>query len=167
MNNENNQSFFSNVKIEDISFGELNTPSKKAYIWYFAIEQGCDMYNELEDLLPEGGAVAPSDIPESVWAVMFERVSAFLDGGRFRYFEVPTEEIQSLILMHNDPIKHEYSSWAEYAKGYGKAGVEDYPETDRFPCLSFAGDTDIVWDGWHRLHSYINAGHSTIPVLEC
>jgi len=159
-------SFFKDIQAKELTFGELNVPSKKAYIWFFAIEQGCDMINAIMDILP-GDALNPSDISESAWELMFERISAHLKGATFRYLDVPVAEIQSLILNHNQSIKEDYAIWSDYAKSYGTHGVEHYPETDRFPCISFSGDQDIIWDGWHRLHSYINNNHSTIPVLEC
>ena len=159
-------SFFKDIQAKELTFGELNVPSKKAYIWFFAIVQGCDMINAIMDILP-GDALNPSDISESAWELMFERISAHLKGATFRYLDVPVAEIQSLILNHNQSIKEDYAIWSDYAKSYGTHGVEHYPETDRFPCISFSGDQDIIWDGWHRLHSYINNNHSTIPVLEC
>jgi hypothetical protein len=159
-------SFFNGAQAKELTFGELNVPSKKAYVWFFAIEQGCDMINEIMDILP-GDAINPGDISESVWELMFERISAHLKGATFRYFEVPVQEIQSLIMTNNQSIKDDYASWADYAKSYCSHGIESHPETDRFPCISFSGDSDIIWDGWHRLHSYINSNHPTIPVLEC
>lgn len=159
-------SFFKGIQAKELTFGDLNVPSKKAYIWFFAIEQGCDMINAIMDILP-GDALNPSDISEYAWELMFERISAHLKGATFRYIEIPVVEIQSLIMSHNQSIKEDYANWADYAKSYCSHDIESHPETDRFPCISFSGDPDIIWDGWHRLHSYINSNHSTIPILEC
>lgn len=158
------QSLFECEK-HSMRFEDLGSPAKKALIWFFAIECYNDIYDAISDLVPDN-IHSPNDISEPTWSRIFTRANDFYQGTLFDYFEVPTENITSLILKHNNPICKDYESWADYANAYGTHDVPNYSAHDRFPCIAFSGDPDVIYDGWHRLHSYVNSQHSTIPVLE-
>lgn len=157
------KSFFENVDRKIGSFGDLPAPAKKAYIWFFAVEACNEVVTAIDGLLPLD-AECPNDIPESVWQAMFDSVAAFVGAQQFCYLEVRSEQIKALIMTHNEDVKEEHDSWESYAAWY-KSG-ESHPLHDRFPCISFKGNPDIVYDGWNRLHHYLNRGDETIPILE-
>lgn len=159
------KSFFKNVDRKIVSFGDLPAPAKKAYIWFFAVEACNDVVKAIEKLFPADAEwECPNDIPEPVWQAMFDSVAAFVGEQQFCYMEVPSEQIKTLILTHNEGVKEEHDSWESYSDFY--KSYESHPAHDRFPCISFEGHSDIVYDGWHRLHHYLNRGDETIPVLE-
>lgn len=158
------KSLFKNVEKKVVLFNELPAPAKKAYIWFFAVEACNDVVTAIDDILPKD-AGCPNDIPEPVWLAMYENVAAFVGNEMFCYLEVPSGQIKSLIMEHNKGVKEEHDSWESYSEFYGASG-EDHPDHDRFPCIAFEGHSDVVYDGWHRLHHYLSRGHKTIPVLE-
>ena len=148
------------------TFKQLGRPSQKAIIWRWAIE--CNDHPLADLVLPKlpSKVDSPSDIPESLWDTFIKHGSEYFQDEMFRYMEIPTEAVQNIILSLHDEISEDYESWEDYQNFYGDRDVPNHPEVNRFPCLAPEGDLEVFEDGWHRLHSYVNQGHKTIPILE-
>ena len=54
----------------------------------------------------------------------------------------------------------------DYAAWYAEAtDVPDHGPDQRWPVLLSDNDEETLVDGWHRLHSYLRAGHADIPCV--
>jgi hypothetical protein len=98
------------------------------------------------------------DMPEMDQSVaVFSAVPAIL-------LEIPVEIVKKAFMTRPE-IAKTFSTFDDYHQWYMSAGdVPVYDGTNRWPCIVGNGD-EVVEDGNHRLHSYIEAGHPTIPVL--
>lgn len=119
-------------------FDDLDDDSKKSLMTFYKSESG----------LTWDAARSPEDIA---------------GGYQYRLEHVPTEELKRRILP---TLEDHYDSWDDYAKNY-TSGLPKH--TERWPVLRFEHPlgyhAEYLEDGYHRLHSYIDAGDETIPVL--
>lgn len=80
--------------------------------------------------------------------------------------ELPVEAFKAAVMEDWDTRDGGYKSFAEYHAWYVGQGE---PITDHgpshWPAILSSWDGETLEDGWHRVHSYIRAGHATIPVL--
>ena len=83
--------------------------------------------------------------------------------------ELPTEYVKQRIMAEFvGPFRwlsfDAYHRW--YVEDREKDGrMPNYPKANRWPSLLAGTDKDgFIWDGWHRFHAYIRAGHPTVPV---
>lgn len=92
----------------------------------------------------------------------------------YRLSEIPTEDFIERMMTYTEsspPEIDRFTSFDEYHKDYvaREAGrgtpVPNYPATNRWPVLIPASDY-LIEDGFHRFHSYVESGHTTIPVIE-
>jgi hypothetical protein len=98
------------------------------------------------------------DMPERDSALaVFKNVPAIL-------LEIPVEVIKAAFMAFPDMGR--YASFDAYHRWYMGAGdVPVYGLEGRWPCIASLLEGEVVQDGNHRLHAYIEAGHATIPVL--
>ena len=87
---------------------------------------------------------------------------------RFGISEIPSEVLAEKI-MNMEDIKKEFKSFMDYHKWYKKGGIPRHNNSNRWPCI-IDSTTDPIYnevleDGWHRFHRYIEAGHKTIPCI--
>lgn len=99
-------------------------------------------------------------MPEMLQAVeVFKTVPAKL-------LEIPLDAVKAAF-MASPEIAGAFSTFDEYHRWYlGGGGVPAYGAANRWPCIASCMEDEVVQDGNHRLHSYIAAGHTTIPVLD-
>jgi hypothetical protein len=161
----NSSSVFASVSAKSCNFSDLPCAAKKAIIWRWAFECFNDLFSEISAVIVCDAIETPFDISSDDWARMIEITESQYPDLYFRYFEAPTESVVEILLSRHEEIS-EYNDWSEYRAAYGCRDVTNYSKVDRWPVLALLGDDMIFDDGWHRLHSYINSGHETIPILE-
>jgi len=84
----------------------------------------------------------------------------------FYFTEVPAETVKTILLSTHEEISEDFDNWDEYSTFYGK-DVPNHTKQQRCPCMVPMSEPELVFeDGWHRLHSYINQGHTTIPIVQ-
>ena len=158
-------SFFKFDNKQKLSFSELPFPVQKSLVWRWAIECENSLDEKISHLL-SSNPKDPSDLSESTWLQIIAIGNVHFGPAIFQYFELPTEAVKKVILTHHEEISEDWDSWDEYKAFYGTEEIPQHSEDNRFPCLAPTGEPEIFEDGWHRLHSYINQGHLTIPILE-
>ena len=158
-------SFFKYENKQRLLFTELPPSAQKAIVWRWAIECENPLGEKIEHLLADAPE-QPFDLSEDVWLKINAIGGKHFGSAKFIYFELPTETVKNVVLTQHNDIKDDYTNWAEYKESYGTKDVPLHSMVNRLPCLAPIGDDEIFEDGWHRLHSYINQGHTTIPVLE-
>lgn len=80
---------------------------------------------------------------------------------------LPANRVKQAVLADED-IASSFSSWEEYASWYcGSLGdsVPQYGPDNRWPVILSSDDYDTIYDGWHRMHSYLRSGHADIPAI--
>ena len=79
--------------------------------------------------------------------------------------EIPTEVAKAEVMRSLKSGGRQWASFDDYHRWYGRNGeIPDYPFEGRWPSqLMFDEDEEFFWDGWHRFHSYVRSGHSTVP----
>lgn len=83
-----------------------------------------------------------------------------------RWTELPVEVVKERV-MRSPELKQDFPDFNAYHAWYMKAGpVPVYGAEDRWPCLPSDFHDEAFQDGWHRFHAYVEAGHTTIPVME-
>lgn len=69
-------------------------------------------------------------------------------------------------VMCDEDIAHSYPNWDAYTQSYCSSGdVPEHAGDDLWPVMLSQDDYETLQDGWHRLHSYLRAGHQTIPAV--
>ncbi len=166
------KSYFKVDNKKNYKFSDLPLGAQKAIAGRWFIEAGCFLggsvlSNEISKFLPESANESSyaQELSAAQWNGILKLVKAFYKdkGSLFTYFEAPTEVVKDVLLKNISDFDC-YTFWEEYSNDYGS--VPMHQQKDRFPCLAPLGDEEILEDGWHRLHSYINQGHLTIPILE-
>lgn len=79
--------------------------------------------------------------------------------------EIPVDVVKAAF-MASPEIAKSFSTFEDYHRWY--MGADDMPVSGaekRWPCIASLLEDELVQDGNHRLHAYIEAGHATIPVL--
>lgn len=80
--------------------------------------------------------------------------------------EIPVEAVKAAF-MASSAIGESFSTFDDYHHWYMGAGdVPVYGASNRWPCIASCMEDEVVQDGSHRLHAYVEAGHETIPVLQ-
>jgi hypothetical protein len=157
-------SYFSHIEKTPCAFSDLPRPAQKAFIWR-AAENGGELSENIHVNIGSCNH-APCDVTEEAWGDAISKASVSCEGMFFYFFEVPTESIKSIILTNNECLSEDYSCWEDYESDYVDPTLVMHSRTDRFPVLAPLGEEEVLEDGWHRLHSYISQGHSSVPVLE-
>jgi hypothetical protein len=159
------KSFFDTCESTLTQFGELPLPAKKAIIWRWVFEGESSLWDHMPHFAKDGFK-SPSDITKVQWHFIFEILPNSFNKTPVYYSEVDTQVVIDTLLAHHCDIKDDWDTWSDYKAFYGTKDVPHHSDKDRFPCLSPLGDDEIFEDGWHRLHSYINSNHTTIPIVQ-
>lgn len=104
-------------------------------------------------------SIEAGDMPElSVARAVFKDVPA-------TFLEIPVDVIKAATMALPD-IGDSFVDFDAYHRWYMGAGdVPTYSAEHRWPCIASLQEDELIQDGSHRLHAYIEAGHVTIPVL--
>jgi len=91
-------------------------------------------------------------------------------GVRFKVFRVPSSVMTSAIWNTSDEIQDGHDSWKDYHDWYVRdqlRGKEGKIRTEDWPVLLHDYPTydELIWDGWHRLHTYVKLKRKDIPCL--
>lgn len=164
------KSFFNVENKQDYCFDQLPIGAQKAIAGRWFIECGVFLGGEvLSEVISEYIPDSANEenyaqvLSDWQWESILALIAEYYEETIFVYFEAPTELVKQVILEHNEGLE-DYTCWEDYAKDYG--GEILHKKENRFACLSGMGDSEVFEDGWNRLHSYINQGHETIPIVE-
>lgn len=104
-------------------------------------------------------SIEQDEMPElSEAASIFGGVSATL-------IEIPVDAVKAAFMSIPEFADAHANFDAYHAWYVSQNDTPHYGAEDRWPCIASARDDDVFLDGSHRFHSYIRAGHKTIPVL--
>lgn len=89
---------------------------------------------------------------------------------RFKVFRVPSSVMTSAIWNTSDELQGDHDSWKDYHDWYVRdqlRGKEIKVRTEDWPVLlhDFYAYEPLLWDGWHRLHTYLKLKREDIPCL--
>lgn len=100
------------------------------------------------------------------WLGDSDDTSDRLRAAEFTLRDVPVREMKALIM--SDPELYEFADFETYHDWYlsdAGANMPYYVAGPRWPVITAGLTDEPVDDGWHRLHAYIEAGDSTVPLL--
>ncbi len=99
------------------------------------------------------------DMPEFSDAIeVFKDVPATL-------LEIPVDVIKAASMAFPD-MAGDFANFDDYHRWYmSNSDMPTYGAEKRWPCIASLLEDELVQDGNHRLHAYIEADHATIPVL--
>lgn len=80
---------------------------------------------------------------------------------KYGYGIIATSDIIECV-MNDEDIK-DFKSFAEYHDWYDVDVIHPIQDIDKRWAVLI--DNEIIVDGWHRFHSYINSGYNEIPVI--
>jgi hypothetical protein len=160
-------SYFDKEAKQEYLFGDLPIGAQKAIAGRWFIEFGYffggkELTEEISVFLPDtiNEENYAKELSKSQWEAILLLIKDYYGDKTFTYFEASTERVKEIVLKSME----DYNCWEDYASDYG--GRILHSKENRFACLSSLGDDEIFEDGWNRLHSYINQGHATIPIVE-
>lgn len=79
---------------------------------------------------------------------------------------VPVTEVIRAVMSFTE-FSEKFQSFDEYHAWYlNLTTVPEYSCKNRWPCIASDDKNEFIFDGWHRMHSYIRSGHETIPILQ-
>ena len=154
-----------------VAYKDLPRTHQMAMAWYMAIDgeawepYGIDMNKQPTTM--------SSNKNKDKWEVYLKKqtirhLSSYIkEYGRCKFgaVEIPTEVMASEIMKAIETSIGKFKSIREYQEWYRKnCSIPSYSSKNRWPCI-LSDDDEVLQDGWHRLHSYIQAGHKTIPCV--
>ena len=81
---------------------------------------------------------------------------------KFAFCEVPMRVLTAKIAE----VNKEYSPFDEYHKKYMRLPVEDHGDSVCAIIIENSEDTtEVIYDGWHRFHSYYSKGLEIVPCV--
>lgn len=93
-----------------------------------------------------------------------------LDYSKWSLFEVPTQELIDAVVLEDVVVSVDWDSWEDYHNWYLQ-NLDTEKRKDRWPLIIDKGHRlgniyqPFIEDGWHRFHSYVARGESSIPIL--
>lgn len=80
---------------------------------------------------------------------------------------VPVGEVKALVMkLRIENGDDEFASFDEYHKWYVEHDMPNHGSENRWPCIAAnSGYEEPLLDGWHRFHSYVAQGATTIPMM--
>ena len=136
-------------------FRTLPLSHQLAIAWYMAIDgQAWDCFID-ENIRDEGEAKV------ALMAAMPNYVREYGDT-LWGAVDLPVDRVKMAVMADED-ISSSFHSWDDYAVWYGD--VPEHGPENRWPVILSSSDYETLQDGWHRLHSYIRAGHTDIPAV--
>ncbi|MDK9790137.1 hypothetical protein [Vibrio sp. D431a] len=111
------------------------------------------------------GAFMPFPSTEHEWSRLISLVSKTLEETQFHFGDVCLDKIKSICTAHAECVR-KHKSFDDYHKDFRSTSPIRHSEKDRWPVIinSICLRT-LFYDGWNRFHSYIAAGHKTIPIV--
>lgn len=82
------------------------------------------------------------------------------DDDVFGYVEIPMKELKAVI---GCPDNLPYKTFEEYHKWYMDGG--DIPSHKDVWAVILSSDDEIILDGWHRFHSYVEKDVKMVPCI--
>lgn len=141
-----------------IAFRELPSSHQLALVYWMSVDG--EAWAPLFDIGAQGRAAVFASLQASLPAY----VQQYGDT-QWTVANLPTTHVQAAV-MADPEIAESHETWADYAAWYaGASDVPEHGEENRWPVLLADDDEETLVDGWHRLHSYARAGHSTIPCI--
>lgn len=142
-----------------VAFRNLAEPYQLALVHYMAVD------GEAWDALSEVPYGASADeIRNAIIGALPQYVGRYGDC-QFGVVALPVGDVLRSV-MQDEEIRDAFSDWAHYHAWYlGCGDVPEHGPTDRWPVILSGYDDETLQDGWHRLHSYVRAGHSDIPAV--
>lgn len=77
---------------------------------------------------------------------------------------LPVDAVKTAVMADED-IASSHPTWEAYAEAYCDDDVPHYGSEDRWPVILSGDDYETIYDGWHRMHSYVRSGHADIPAV--
>lgn len=143
--------------VQEVAFRDLPLSHQLAIVQYMAVD------GEAWDILFEDSADA-----EAVKASLVTAMPAYVQRYGYKKWSVaviPVDVIKEAV-MADEEIAGAFACWDDYAAWYGASGcVPSHGPENRWPVILSGDDYETLADGWHRLHSYIRAGHADIPAV--
>ena len=104
-----------------------------------------------------------------------DECAAFHQSFGFALFDVPMEEVTAAV-MRPIPgaltLSERFLTWEDYHAWYtqeaiGHGGLDPSERPELWPVIAYAqnGHSELIWDGWHRLHTYYMRGEEVVPFL--
>lgn len=141
-----------------MAFRELPSSHQLALVFWMSVDG--EAWAPLFDIGAQSGAAVLASLQASLPAY----VQQYGDT-QWTVANIPTARVLATV-MADPEIAESHETWADYAAWYaGASDVPEYGEENRWPVLLADDDEETLVDGWHRLHSYARAGHSTIPCI--
>jgi hypothetical protein len=144
---------------EKVSFADLPVPQKKALIHFMALESGDAWYYDGLNELLESFETDALD-----WDRLINAYDDLKGSEVFFIYDMPTVELQALIVEYSGVLSKAHKTWGDYHKEYTASPTPEHPRDERWPCIAGCPLEGII-DGWHRLHSYSRNGDVTIPLI--
>lgn len=142
-----------------VAFRDLPVPYQLALVRYMAIDG-----EAWDDLMGLSYGVSETAIKKAMLRMLPQYVMDYGDC-KFGVAVLPVAEVQQSV-MASPEIQAEFGSWEAYHTWYaGSNSVPEHPDTERWPVILSSYDDETLQDGSHRLHSYVQAGHSDIPAV--
>lgn len=118
-------------------------------------------YSDLTDDQQRAAQAVCGDVPlayRQTW-------DSGLRAARFTVTAMPACDAKAFVMNSGD-LRERHHTFTEYHQAYLANGDTPDHGDSRWPCVILTGGEEEGWfDGWHRFHSYIEAGDQTIPTL--
>jgi hypothetical protein len=74
--------------------------------------------------------------------------------------------VMKMEVMEISGFKDRYESFETYHQWYLQQGeVPEYPDKGRWPSIMLVDYEEPIFDGFHRFHSYVRSGATTVPIV--
>lgn len=86
----------------------------------------------------------------------------------FGYAEIPTNVLTASVMHDEHVVEHGFNNFDDcHAEFAATEQLPNHRRTKRWPAILSSQDEhkETLQDGWHRFHSYYEAGDKTIPVV--
>jgi hypothetical protein len=140
-----------------VKFADLPTPYQMAIVWRTVME--CDGWEEVS--IPEWKSEVEA---KAGLALLLPQYVELYGEELFGTVTLSADALKSSV-MRDEQIAAGYAGWDDYHADYTRGRTPKHPEADRWPVLLSYDDHETLWDGWHRLHSYIRDGAVEIPAV--
>lgn len=145
-----------------MKFPELPIGSKKALIYYYAVDcDDDDFYGLIEDSMYIDDKACPDLIN---WELLISHADIIWKDHEYILKYLSISETKIYIMNNSDDLVDEYGDFDSYHDFYVTGETPNHINAD-WPVLAMPSVGEALLDGWHRLHSYIRTKHEKIPFL--
>lgn len=138
-----------------MAFKDLPVEAKKALIFYMASDG-------------EAWSEAIGDNPlktDDDWDDAIREATYAYGDISYIYYDMPVDTFKDLVMQTPSDFAGCFDSFEQYHEWYiSGTKIPEHPEAARWPALAWDDEEGLI-DGWHRTHSYIKAGHKTLPFI--